>query len=175
MSKPKGSRFLVASLVALLLGFLFALNTEGEELQMQRVMAGLSVGLWALAVLLAGVIFAIRIESLYYPIVLGVIVGVLPALSFATLHLLPLATVEEGGVLILESISEPILLPLQIATQGTNLFLGIYSSHATPRHMIFSWLGVTVASGIFWGLVVGFAAAVLVKTRNVVASGDGTE
>ncbi len=178
MIKLRESKLLVASLIALSLGFALALSTDDVNLlstddvhvQMLRITAGFSIALWALSVLLIGVTIAIRIKLPSQPIALGVTLGVLPTLLIAFLHLLPLSTLEEGSILFLDSVSDAIHRPVKLVMQETDLFSGIYSSHASPRHMIFSWLAVTAASAALWGLVAGLAGALFLKIRRVVGS-----
>ncbi len=173
MKSPVDLRFLVGALIALSLGSILALNADEEDLQTLRTMAGLALALWAFAMALIGTGVAIRIKSLFRPIVLGVALGVLPVFIHAAFHLLPLPSVQEHVVIVLESVSGPILLPVEFLMQSTSLFFGIYSSHVSPRYMIFSWLGVTAASGAFWGLAVGTAAAIYLRIRIMVGSNEG--
>ena len=96
------------------------------------------------------------------------LLGVSPALLHAVLHLLPLSSVAESGIVIVERASDPIILPVILAMPKSNLLSGIYSSHASIEKMILSWQALAVLCAIIWGLVFGLAAALFLVARRVV-------
>ena len=159
-------KFLLASLVVGATGIILAMSADEGSLLAQRVKTGLSIGLCAVAVILVGIYFAIRIKSLFFPIVLGATTGVFPSLSFALLHLLPLRFAERAESLVLASISEVILLPLIIMLRGTDLFVNIYSSHTSWANTMSSWIIITVLSGAFWSLMAASTYAILLHLRD---------
>lgn len=80
----------------------------------------------------------------------GVFIGVLPGLVFGTLTILALPGTESWLLNTLMSVSQTVVVPIEVILQGRFIFAGLYSVHLAPTSYATSLVLITVVNSVFW-------------------------
>lgn len=170
MNISKRSILMAGAIGAVSLGFLIVSGADRAGVDPWGPITGFTVLFWALAVLFFGGAAAVHFKRLTLFIILGVAIGILPALSFSTLHLFPIPAVEKVGRLILDSVSGWVFRPVNFVAGRLDLLADMlssfYSSHYSWRYTMLSWLTITTLTGAFWGLTVGLLGMLTLRMRR---------